>query len=183
MSSNNKIIFLGDSAVGKTSIILYMSHKWCKVEPTVAVDQFLIEYDNQKIMVFDTAGQERYRSLVPLYMRGASIAIIVFSVDDENTFNSIKSYYENFRAVESEAKVILVGNKIDLEQTVSENEIQNLADELDCPYVLTSATNGTNIESLTECITNLLKDMSKGIPNDLDLKLDQDNANKNNNCC
>ena len=131
-----KVVMLGDTCVGKTSIIKYFTEgiSLNNDNPTVAIDTFskdmIVQGRTIKLNIWDTSGQETYRSLVPNYIRNSNIIIIVFSVGDpnpkkpisESSFNSI-GYWHNFAKEICDNDVIfcVCGNMTDLhERLISE---------------------------------------------------------------
>ena len=152
---SGKTIFLGVSAVGKTSIAMRMCEKWCNATPTVGVDNYTINYEGRNISLYDTAGQEKYKSLLPLYLRSASVALIVYDVSDINSFYAINEYYEMTQQHQI-PKVIIVGNKIDLGSVVTQDEIDQLTKDLNCQHIFTSAMSCENIDTLIKMIADLI---------------------------
>ena len=122
MYKNKKIVLLGDSAVGKTSIALRFINKNFKdhIESTIGAAFFskkISAKDGIKdiIEIWDTAGQERYKALVPMYYREAAGAIIVYDVTCNNSLENAKDWILNVRQKGPEKiKIVLVGNKSDL---------------------------------------------------------------------
>ena len=152
-----KIIFLGDSGTGKTSI---MNRYLNDTKPnnihelTVGVD-FQVkreEIDGQKIKLYlwDTAGQEHFRSIIKGYYRGKAAAVIVFDITNYQSFQSA-SYWLNEIAQNSStnirAPILLIGNKSDVasRREVSQLEAETFASENRVIYVEMSAVNKENI--------------------------------------
>lgn len=125
MSSHNrrsllKIIILGDSGVGKTSLMhQYVDHKFDgRYKATIGAD-FLtkeIEIDGQVVtfQIWDTAGQERFQSLGSAFYRGADACMLVFDVTDQESFAHISSWLEEFHIQAGTRDCVLLGNKTDL---------------------------------------------------------------------
>ncbi|EXB34841.1 Ras-related protein [Morus notabilis] len=100
-----KLIFFGEQSVGKTNIITrFMYDKFDNTyQATIGID-FL-----------DTAGQERFRSLIPSYIRDSSVAVIVFDVASRQSFLNTSKWIEEVRSERgSDVIIVLVGNKTDL---------------------------------------------------------------------
>jgi len=108
------------------------------------------------VMYRDTAGQERYHSLAPMYYRGASAAIVVFDITHASSFQRAKKWIVELRQNVNNPNLIiaLVGNKADLvdDRTVSEEEASSYAEELDLLYFETSAKENVNVEELFNSI-------------------------------
>ena len=160
--STPRIIFLGDSGVGKTSII-YRA-KYQKFEnntvPTIGAGTTNMSFklNNIKIdyQLWDTAGQEIYRNIVPIYFKGSNGAILVFSMNDQESFNSLESWLNIlFLHVSKEIYIILVGNKCDYIDTVIDESIASKwAQEHNYPIFFTSAKTGQNIDVLFNYLEN-----------------------------
>jgi small GTP-binding protein len=151
-ANSHKVVFLGDSNTGKTSII----DKFLKINddptPTVGASSFLmtIHLPNASIplCVWDTAGQEHFRSLVPMYARGAELACLVFDQSNARSFESLPKWL-NYIEVEIGIKnIVVVSNKCDLETVVAFNKSFDFCCERNLLIVATSAKTGANIDLL-----------------------------------
>ena len=155
-----KIIVLGSSSVGKTSIL----HRGFENEfnpsliSTIGVDFksqfFKFDNTNVKINYIDTAGQGKFRAISVNYLKGTDGAILVYDITSESTFKLIGEWVEDIRQNNKmNIGKILIGNKADLdsEREVTKEKGEDLAKSLDCPFFETSALNGMNIrEALDE---------------------------------
>ena len=117
-----KIIVVGDSGVGKSCLTMKgtKNHFEECYSPTVGFEFFTfnirISDKNIKLQIWDTCGQEAYRSLITSFYRNASLAILVYSIDNENSFNNIESWLNEIKSQSNpETKLFLIGNKTDLE--------------------------------------------------------------------
>ena len=192
-----KILVIGESNVGKTSIILrYTDNEFknsgistCGVDVKckyVSLDDLKIRLD-----IWDTAGQERFRGLAKNYFRGAnaSIGILVYDIRRKESFESIKDYwYEQVKTSGEENMVFgVVGNKCDLfqEEKVSEDEGKKFAKEIGAVFQLTSCKENIGIDELfQQCAqkfmeSNNLATFTEQKKND-NIKLDSSNKNNNN---
>merc|ERR1719362_134270 len=122
--AKHKIAFLGDSGVGKTSLINQFIYGTFSLNhnPTIGID-YLSKIINTgersiRLQIWDTAGQERFRSLIPSYIRDASAVMIVYDITNRQSFDSIPGWIQHVRELvgEAETLVLLVGNKVDLEE-------------------------------------------------------------------
>lgn len=104
-----------------------------------------------KLQLWDTAGQERFRSVTRNYYRGAAGAILVYDITDRSTFSSLSSWLTDARALASpDLVVVLVGNKVDLEEEnrqVGELEASDWAKSHDCLFLETSSLTGESVSS------------------------------------
>lgn len=132
-----KIVMIGDSAVGKTSLINLYNFKEINRShiPTLACDYFItnekVEGVPIKLLVWDTAGQERFRSISTNYVKNAKGILIVYSVIDRNSFNNVSRWLDDVVNVIEDFTLILVGNKTDLKEDrkVTYEEGKKLANE------------------------------------------------------
>ena len=150
-----KIVFVGDSAVGKTSIIMRYHHNSFSAEnqPTIGaafISKTVVSPNGKCVIhIWDTAGQERYKSLVPMYARGASIAIIVFDTSDPDCFNGLEEWVRKVKEdMSSDCQVLIAGNKCDLEQKFNKDEIDDWTKKNNFPLVYVSAKTGQGIDIL-----------------------------------
>ena len=152
-----KLIVIGDENVGKTSIInRFKSNQFVgDYEPTVGLDfqsiPLLIDNQNVTLLLYDTAGQEKFRSLIPLYTKDANIIFLIYDTTNYESFTNIEKWYESLSNINKEEAIfILVGNKIDLteERKVKEDEAKKYADEHNYIFQELSALTGEGIQEL-----------------------------------
>ena len=156
-----KIITLGNSGVGKTSIIQrFMSNDFNYNQLStlgVAFSYKTIEINNQKIKfkLIDTGGQEKYRALSKSYFKHADVVLFVFDLNNKNSFESIQYWVDLFSENSGEKSIIgkyLIGNKNDLEQNVDQDLIDELVEKNNLLYMSTSAQTKHQIEELFQFI-------------------------------
>ena len=159
MTNNYKLVLLGDSSVGKSSLASYFISKqfYEFQEPTIGAafisKQITIENKTINIEIWDTAGQERYKSLAPMYYRGAEGAIIVYDITQKDSFEGAKNWLDEIKMKGPEhCEIILVGNKLDLEEyrDIDKNEVLDFTMRNSITQLLTSAKTGENIELVFE---------------------------------
>jgi small GTP-binding protein len=158
-----KVLLLGDSTVGKTCILLKYTDKIFQETHmmTIGLDYRLKTMTLQsgkevKLQIWDTAGQDRFRSITKNYYKGSHGIILIYDVTSLKTFENVKSWVSQIHEEISDKVVIyLVGNKIDMddERKVKTEEGQKLAEELGVPFVETSAKSGENIDKIFSDIT------------------------------
>ena len=167
-STDYKIIVVGDASVGKTSIIMqyhintFDPNHHETIGASFIQKQFEIDNELININIWDTAGQEKYRSLVPMYTRNATCAIIVFDVTNPWSFDVLSSWYLQVKEEAPEnCKIVIVGNKIDQipdfdfnKNTDEITKIENFASENEVDIFYVSAKTGKNIKELFEHIIN-----------------------------
>jgi len=161
-----KLVFVGDSSVGKTSIIsrFMYDHFDTNYDATIGID-FLakthtVDGKTVRLQLWDTAGQERFRSLIPSYIRDSSVAVVVYAVDNRDSFDSVDKWIEEVRKErEDEVLLVLVGNKIDLHRKeVSSKEGAAKARDYRAIFIETSAKTADNVHELFDKIARQLPD-------------------------
>ena len=152
--TRHKIIFVGDAGVGKTTIISrLMDNPFNDVyEPSIGVDFMSknIKYHGQsiKLQIWDTAGQEKYKGLIPSYVRNSSIVFLVYDVSSKTSFENIPNWLNFIRTIEN-TSLVLCGNKIDLEnREVKKEEGEELAKKEGISFFEVSAKTDENIKDM-----------------------------------
>jgi len=150
-----KMLLIGDSGVGKSCLLLrFCDDAWTpSFITTIGIDFKIrtIELEGKriKLQIWDTAGQERFRTITTAYYRGAMGILLVYDVTDERSFNNIRTWHANVEQHASEGvNKILIGNKCDWtdKKVISEQQGQELADELGLRFLETSAKSNINVE-------------------------------------
>lgn len=150
-----KILLLGESAVGKSSLMLQFTDNKFKdyIMQTIGVDfkTKIIEVDNTsiKLQIFDTAGQEKFRTITRTYYQGAKGILVVFDISRPETFRLTKYWIDSIKEqITGDVDIALVGNKCDLVRAVDKEEAAQFAKENNIPYFETSAKNNTNVDEI-----------------------------------
>ena len=157
---NLKVVLLGESFVGKTAIATrFVNDSFDQngaYQGTVGAS-FLSKAINVDdipcdLAIWDTAGQEVYRTLTPMYYRDAQIALIVFDITQKNTFEQVEAWYKQVKEQSPNVVITICGNKADLPQReVQMNEAFELSKDLNnVPYIETSAKTGAGVVELFE---------------------------------
>lgn len=190
-SSNNtniKVTLIGDTNVGKTSIVKYYINKKKSnfEEPTIGGTFFTKKLsNNHKMEIWDTAGQERYNALIPMYYRIADIIIIVYDITNFISFKNLKFWLEEIKKNKRKdnINIFIVGNKYDLNKSIFNEEhfekiLNQVIDfQINIYHFKTSAKTGYNIDEL---FMKIIKSMpNKEANNTLLLK----DINHVNDCC
>jgi small GTP-binding protein len=170
-SDTAKIVLLGDVGAGKTSILhQYERKSFSKtVESTVGIACNTISVQTslglQQIKIWDTAGEERYRALVPLYARSAAAALIVI---DTNCATSVASVPPWIRFVRQncpgQCLVFIIANKIDLPRLVAWDELTSVAKENELPIIQTTATQYFSVAGLFEQVAEEVAKRARELP-------------------
>ena len=161
-----KVVLIGESGVGKTSIIsqftkgIFNPDLMSTNGATFSTKKKEFKESNKILSfeIWDTAGQEKYRSLAKMFFKDAAVALIVYDVTSKKSFEEIKAYWMDLVKENGPKKVIMyiVGNKIDLseKEVVNEDEARAFAENENVNFWLTSAKNSTGIDELFNEIGN-----------------------------
>ena len=188
-----KIMVLGESKVGKTSLIKrYTKDQFGGVYLTTVGMDFqdkIIEIEDKKIrlQVWDTAGQERFRNVTKSYFQSSHGLLVVYDITDKESFEKINFWMKNIKENAPEnAKLILVGNKCDLanERQVSYEEGEKKASNYNIKFFESSAKEGTNVKEFFFYLANEIyqDEKTKGKDNKKTVQLDSKEKGKKG-CC
>lgn len=152
-----KVVFVGNTNVGKTCVVK-MATTGTFGDDTVATlgasyvsKMVTVNNTDARLQIWDTAGQERYRGMTPMYFRGANVAIVMYSIVDQESFESIDSWIDSLREnADPDVIIFLVGNKADLEEDrkIEFDQAQAKADEIKAVFMEVSAKTGYQIDTL-----------------------------------
>lgn len=158
-----KVILLGNLSVGKTSIITYFTEQEFRNDYNCTIGigfKLKTIYTNNKIAdlhIWDTSGEERYKTITNQYYRDAAGIIITFDLSNEDSFLDIIHWIENVRCyAKSSAVILLIGNKKDLPRKVSYQDAYGFAKENNVRYYETSARTGENVWEMFEELAGFL---------------------------
>lgn len=184
MRSTYKIVFLGSSNVGKTTLMSQYLHQEVEQSygPTVGLDfvstTITISGHKVRLQLWDTAGQERFNSIIPNYTRNSFLTIIVFDMNEAKTFERIDHWINNLVRINDSGhriKVLIVGNKMDLVDEETRRKFRELglnkALEHGGSYVETCAMKHEGIAELAKSVTKLIQE-------DLENSAEEDNIIK-----
>lgn len=158
--ANIKVITVGEPGVGKTALTCHYVHNMFQnTEMTIGVDfATKVFADGGKLQIWDTAGQESFRSISRSYYRGAHAVLLVFNLNDHVSFEKIKHWYSDLRNMNNDALCVLVGTKCELKHYVTREEIQQFCNELHINYYETSAKHAINVYKPFDYIYESLRD-------------------------
>ena len=170
-----KLIIIGDTNTGKSCLLqrfaddLYINEFISTIGVDFKVKTITINDKMIKTQIWDTAGQDRFRSITNSYYRGAHGIIISYDITNKQSFVNIERWMRNVKDFVSDNAVkILIGTKSDLEEKrkVSKKELEDLANELDMKYIETSAKDNKNVDELFIIICKeILNNMTEKLEN------------------
>ena len=164
-----KYIIIGDAAVGKSNLLLRYVHGQFKPEYQLTIGVEFgaknIEIDSKmfRIQIWDTAGQENFRSITRAYYKNSVCALVVYDISSRDSFNNVMSWIEDCKNQSPKTIfIVLVGNKCDLEdkRQVTYEEGKELADKNELLFFESSAKDGINVDDI---FINSAKEISKKI--------------------
>ena len=201
MSQNRplKILIIGDSNVGKTSILLqYTSNFFQETHiATIGVEfklkEIMLDNIEYKLNIWDTAGQERFKAITKSFFKAADGIVFVYDVTNKPSFVNIKNWIKDAESKANDFKIIIVGNKIDLNDSreVSFEEGKNFAKKKNCPFFESSAKDKINIdeifitllEEILKAQKNLKEEKINEGENKIILEKDDNSKTKSKKCC
>ncbi|OHS95805.1 Ras-related protein Rab5 [Tritrichomonas foetus] len=187
-----RVITLGDSGVGKTSLIYRMKTGTFLEEtsPTIGAGvtavEVTIKAQTFPLQIWDTAGQEMYRNIIPIYFKGAVFAILVFAMDDKRSFDSLNSWLDEIEAhSDPNIGIVLVGNKYDSDNKVIDDDTARVyAAEHGLHIFFSSALTGQNVSEILNYIAienskraELMRVPTPGMPER------REKGDKDSKCC
>ena len=166
-----KYIIVGDSSVGKSNLLSKFAHgKFTEdYQATIGVEfgakNIEIEQQIYRVQIWDTAGQENFRSITKAYYKNSVCAMVVYDITNDNSFKHVQNWIEDIRNQSSKTVlIILVGNKIDLEdkRVISYDEGNEFAMKNGIIFGETSAKTGVGIEEIFyKSIKEIIKNMNE----------------------
>jgi small GTP-binding protein len=191
MGHRHRIVFLGDAAVGKTTLASRLSNSAPTpgYTPTISTNYFsvacTIHNSEYEFDIWDTAGQERYQSIIHSYCRDVAGAWIVFDVTIADALNRIKDWMNLLRSQSPNAVVVLFGNKTDLDEDrkVFDPEATACADGLGIEYHEGSALTGEGIHDSFSRLAEACVNAARAPPEIRGANLAPEAAGTNGFCC
>ena len=150
-----KILILGDSKVGKSCFLTRYADNTYKEDylSTIGMDYKIKNYELEdgriiKLYIWDTAGQDKFRSITSNFYKGADGIILIYDITDRKTFNSVRNWINNIQEeAPDKVALVLAGNKVDDEKNreVQESQGKKIADEYSLPFFECSAKSDINV--------------------------------------
>ena len=196
-----QILLIGDSSVGKTSLIQRYANGIFKEEylATVGLDYYtkqeMINNLNVLVKLQDTAGQERFKALTPNYFRNAEGVVLAYDVTNSESFENLKFWINSIKSNLGEKNIfipiIIIGNKIDMEdmRDITKEDASKFAKENNYKYFETSAKTGEGVdEAIRDLVNQVLansdkNEAAKGERKSVKIEDNKENNQKKKGCC
>ena len=186
--NNFKIIILGESNVGKTTIFhRFIGDKILNNTATVGVEFKIKEfiYNNNKytIQLYDTAGQERFRCVTQAYYRIGDGYFVVFDLSNKDSLDSVKYWIQSIIDMTQSHNIIILGNKDDIQQQISDDIIKKTIEQFNIKYIKTSALKNKNISQAFEEMIKLIKKNNNNKKENESIPLSKHKTSTKVRCC
>ena len=196
-----QILLIGDSSVGKTSLIQRYANGIFKEEylATVGLDYYtkqeMINNINVLVKLWDTEGQERFKALTPNYFRNAEGVVLAYDVTNSESFENLKFWINSIKSNLGEKNIfipiIIIGNKIDMEdmRDITKEDASKFAKENNYKYFETSAKTGEGVdEAIRDLVNQVLansdkNEAAKGERKSVKIEDNKENNQKKKGCC
>jgi small GTP-binding protein len=161
-----KVVFIGDTGVGKTSIIRrYKKEPIMGVMPTITGEAIsvIVAAHQTPLSVWDTPGQTVYASIMPIYIRRAAVVVIVYDMTNPSTFANVAGWIDAANSVQDDATIMIVGNKQDCPDAgISLPEIEKFYPDGSIRLrAVTSAATGDGLDILFQTIADAAQQSSR----------------------
>ena len=187
-----KILLLGDSEVGKSCFLMRYSDN-VFVEnyiTTIGLDYKLksVKLDSGKtikVQLWDTAGQDKYRTIAKNYFKGSHGILLLYDITKQSSFNNIREWIQDIREeVSPKAIIFLIGNKIDLadQRKISKEKGIELAEEYKLPFFEASAKSGENVDEVFKALYKKISEVYGDLEREIGSKLNKRKKNQRK-CC
>jgi small GTP-binding protein len=163
-----KCIIVGNVAVGKSSLVnRYTKGEYLEqYQATIGAafvpkEVALAQGKSIKLQIWDTAGEEKYRAMTQFYYRKAAGAVVVFGLDDRESYNDVKVWIDDVREVQPNIVIVVAGNKSDIDpddRAVGIHEVDEFVDDLGVGYIEVSALDGSNVDMLFQDVAQSIFD-------------------------
>ena len=168
-TENYKIILLGETNAGKTTLynkFIYNKDKFNYLSSiTVDNETRTLEYKNKKYLItlYDTAGQERFRSITKSYYNMADGFLLMFDITDEKSLLAVKDWIEDIKSHNSSNIFLILGNKDDLDNKISDDVINETLGDYKHLLLKTSAIKNINVKESIEKLIDMIEDESNSV--------------------
>eukprot|EP01094_Clydonella_sp_ATCC50884_P026671 TRINITY_DN7396_c0_g1_i1.p1 TRINITY_DN7396_c0_g1~~TRINITY_DN7396_c0_g1_i1.p1 ORF type:complete len:196 (+),score=63.44 TRINITY_DN7396_c0_g1_i1:157-744(+) len=187
-----KVVIVGECNAGKTSLLMRFADNVFheeKISVNIDTKKVLVDACGKKIMlsIWDTAGQESFRSMTASYYRGANGVLLCYDSSDPESFQEVHKWYSEVeKNAMNNINIVLVGCKSDLECVVSQEDLESKVEYLRCKHATCSAKTGEGVpelfKSLAEEITTTHQAQAKRSPKHANVKIGGSSGGKSS-CC
>lgn len=189
-----RMVLIGDAQVGKTSILTrFLRNQFTDdMKSTIGAvfESYKTEFNGNKYCakIFDTAGQEKYKSIGPIYYRDTAAAIAVFDMTNRNSLENLQSWIQAYHETVKDGVVFIAGNKLDLVENPEDERnyaMEFIDKHFKCNYYFCSAKTGEGVEEVfTSIIQESIKRGAAGKDQKVEVKdIDQQEESGKNGCC
>ena len=187
-----KILILGDSTVGKTCFLTRYTDNTFQEEylASIGMDYKIKSYEKEdgnsiKLYIWDTAGQDRFRSITRNYYKGADGIILIYDITNEESFNNVKNWINSIKEeAPDKVVIILVGNKVDDEENrkIKKENGEKISQEFKLPFFECSAKADINVNSAFEALIKKLIEINPKDKSGDKLKKDKQKVERKKFC-
>ena len=187
-----KILLLGDSEVGKSCFLMrYADNVFVENYITTIGLDYKLKYvqldsgEKIKVQLWDTAGQDRYKTIAKNYYKGSHGILLLYDITKVNSFENIREWIKDIKEeVYEKAIIFLIGNKIDkdIERKITTEQGERLAEEYNLPFFEASAKSGENVDEIFKALYKKISEAYIDIQKDKGEKLGS-SGKKKMRCC
>uniref|UniRef100_A0A1I7UBQ3 Ras-related protein Rab-21 n=1 Tax=Caenorhabditis tropicalis TaxID=1561998 RepID=A0A1I7UBQ3_9PELO len=194
-----KVVLLGEGCVGKSSLVLrfvenkFSSRHLSTIQASFQSKTINIDDCKAELHIWDTAGQEKYHALGPIYYRGSNGVLLVFDITDRRSFEKVKNWVLEIKTcLGKSAEILIVGNKTDLEdeRKIARQDAEAYAETEGAIYMETSAQDNIGISEAFEALTAKMLDRARTAPTEatsanrsIRLIDDEERDGRSKRCC
>lgn len=185
-----KTLVIGDAGVGKSTFCTRLTtgnfHR--NYSSTIGIDFFIkfIEIYNKvfKLQIWDTAGQEKFQSIISSYFRNSQLVIVMVDLNNPNGLTNLNKWLDKIDDFcKPEVNIIMIGNKDDLEINIDFDKLNTILQERDIPYVQISVKNNSNFDELIQIIHNKIYKLPLNYHEFESIELKEEKKKKLFECC
>ena len=184
-----KVAMVGASGVGKTAIVtMYTQHEFSENHVATIGTSYSacrVELENKTVLlnIWDTAGEEKFWSLIPLYLRNADACVIVFSLVDKESFQALDEIYAKTVDKSDNVYMVLCGNMVDKVDVLNLGAFEDWANAHNLKFFATSAKTGEGLSELFMDVASSLVDSNHRIRKEVRQEADLIQAERQSGCC
>ena len=184
-----KVAMVGASGVGKTAIVtMYTQHEFSENHVATIGTSYSacrVELENKTVLlnIWDTAGEEKFWSLIPLYLRNADACVIVFSLVDKESFRALDEIYAKTVDKSDNVYMVLCGNMVDKVDVLNLGAFEDWANAHNLKFFATSAKTGEGLSELFMDVASSLVDSNHRIRKEVRQEADLIQAERQSGCC